>query len=162
MFGSGNLGLTYTSAGKLAVAWDDIYGTGVTLADGTSLFTITFAARGVSGISPVELSDVPTMREVVFGTAAQMPATADGLVLITAPAGRPAIVGQSLSNNVFTLVFGYALGVTYGIDYSTNLASWLPVSNPQISIHGSTARWSDDGSLTGGFGGRKFYRVNGR
>ena len=102
------------------------------------------------------------MREPVFGTAAQMPTTADGLVMITAPAGRPAIVGQSLSNNVLTLVFDYALGVTYGIDYSTNLASWLPVSNPQISINGNTARWSDDGSLTGGFGTKKFYRVNGR
>ncbi len=162
LFGSGNIGLTYTSTGKLAVAWDDIYGTGITLADGTNLFAVNFIAKGVPGTTPVALTDVPTMREVVFGTTAQMPTTADGVIMITAPLSRPAIVGQSLSNNVFTLVFSYAAGVTYGIDYSTNLTSWIPASNPQVVIDGSTARWSDDGSLTGGFGKLKFYRVNRR
>ena len=162
MFGSGNIGVTYTSAGKLAIAWDDIYGTGVTLPDGTNLFQVNFAAKGVSGTSSVNISDVPTMREVVFGTMAQTPTTADGRVVIASIATPPIIFGQSVSNNVFTVLFGYTPGVTYGIDYSTNLIIWLPASNPQIIINGSTARWSDDGILTGGFGGRKFYRVNAR
>ena len=162
LFGSGNIGVTYTSAGKLAIAWDDIYGTGVTLPDGTNLFQVNFAAKGVSGTSSVNISDVPTMREVVFGTMAQTPTTADGRVVIASIATPPIIFGQSVSNNVFTVLFGYTPGVTYGIDYSTNLIIWLPASNPQIIINGSTARWSDDGILTGGFGGRKFYRVNAR
>ena len=102
------------------------------------------------------------MREVVFGTMAQTPTTADGRVVIASIATPPIIFGQSVSNNVFTVLFGYTPGVTYGIDYSTNLIIWLPASNPQIIINGSTARWSDDGILTGGFGGRKFYRVNAR
>ena len=162
LFGSGNLGVSFTSAGKLGVAWDDIYGTGITLPDGTNLFTINFTAKGVAGSTPVAISDVPTMREVVFGTTAQMPTTADGLVRIVGPLTRPSIVGQSVSNNVFTLSFSYSSGVTYGIDYSTNLTSWVPVSSPQMVINGSTARWSDDGSQTGGFAKRKFYRVSGR
>jgi len=162
LFGSGNIGLTYTSAGKLGIAWDDIYGLGVTLPDGTNLFTINFVARGVPGTSAVNISDVPTLREVVFGTTPQTPATADGQVLIGSVLSPPTIASLSLSNNVFTLVFGYATGVTYGIDYSTNLTSWLSVSSPQIMIEGGTAHWSDDGSLTGGMGKKKFYRISAR
>ncbi|MEI8041812.1 MAG: cohesin domain-containing protein, partial [Verrucomicrobiota bacterium] len=162
LFGSGNIGLTYTSAGKLGIAWDDIYGLGVTLPDGTNLFTINFVARGVPGTSAVNISDVPTLREVVFGTTPQTPTSANGHVLLASTVTPPIIVGQSVSNTVFTVVFGNQANATFGIDYSTNLTSWLPVTNPQIIINGSTARWSDDGSLTGGNGAKKFYRVNAR
>jgi hypothetical protein len=160
LFGPGNIGLAYTNAGKLGIAWDDIYGTGVTLPDGTNLFTISFVAKGLSGTSGVNISDVPTMREVVFGTTSRTPTSVDGHVLIASVVESPILIGQSMSNEVFNIVFGYTPGVSYGIDYSTNLTSWLPVPNPQIIINGGTAYWSDDGSLTGGIGEKKFYRVN--
>lgn len=159
LFGSGNIGANYTNAGKLGIAWDDVYGTGVTLPDGTNLFIINFVARGVPGTSGVNISDVPTMREVVFGTTPQTPTSANGQVQITSVVTPPIIIGKFMSNNVFTLVFGYTPTVTYGIVYSTNLTSWLAVNNPQIVTNGGTARWSDDGSLTGGIGGKKFYRL---
>ena len=77
-----------------------------------------------------------------------------------AVATPPIVVSQSVSNQVFSVVFGAETGITNGIDYSTNLTSWLPVSNPQITIKDGMATWSDDGSQTGGAGGRKFYRIN--
>ncbi len=72
----------------------------------------------------------------------------------------PIVVSQSVSNQVFSVVFGAETGITNGIDYSTNLISWLTVTNPLFSIKDGMATWSDDGSQTGGAGGRKFYRIN--
>ena len=162
LFGSGNIGTSYTNAGRLGIAWDDVYGTGVTLPDGTNLFQVNFSARGVAGASRVNISDIPTMEEVVVGTTAKAITSASGRVVIGTLVLPPVIESQSISNNTFTIVFGFQPGVAFGFDYSTNLTTWSPVTNPQITIKGSKAQWSDDGSQTGGMGPRRFYRVTAR
>jgi hypothetical protein len=161
-FGSGNIGQTYTATGKLGVAWDDIDGLGVSLPDGTSLFSVNFVATGVAGTSGVNISGVPTVPEIIVGTLARTPGSVGGRVVISSPVSKPQLLARSTGNGGFELSFGHQAGVTFGIDYSTNLSGWIPVLNPRIIINGDSANWSDDGSLTGGNGPMKYYRVNAR
>src|SRR5436190_6538590 len=70
-FTSGNFGTASVSSGKLTVSWDDpnfaTDGGGVSLADGSSLFSLNFTATGNTGLhSDVDFVDVPTAREVTI------------------------------------------------------------------------------------------------
>lgn len=156
--GTGNLGTTYTAAGKLAVAWDDVNGTGVTLPDGTNIFQLLLKSTGIAGSSPIYLSDIPTTREVVVGTTAMVPFT--GSATLSIRDVRPTIGNLGVVGTVFSMTFDYIPEKTYGIDYSTNLVNWTTITSPSLTFPAAgKAKWSDDGSITGGARSKKFYRV---
>ena len=84
---AGNFGTTLTNSGKLAFSWDDPNAAGVTVADGTVVFTASFVVVGSSGsASPLAVVDVPTLREVVVNFELATFGSVDGQVILLAPA----------------------------------------------------------------------------
>lgn len=63
--GTGNFGTTLTNNGKLTFSWDDPTVAGVSRANGTVIFTVSFLVVGASGsVSALSFVDTPTPREV--------------------------------------------------------------------------------------------------
>lgn len=72
--------------GELTVAWDDPDAVGKSLANGATLFTITFDAVGTEGASTaVAFGSTPTPAEVAIGLQTATFASNDGTVSLTAP-----------------------------------------------------------------------------
>jgi hypothetical protein len=56
--------------------------------------------------------------------------------------------------------FNSVPGRSYTVEYSADLRTWNSVAGAQItSPSAGVAEWKDDGSLTGGLGSTRFYRV---
>jgi len=66
-----------------------------------------------------------------------------------------------LTNGHRVVRFRFTGGRTYGVDYSTNLATgWQSVMSPIFTTpEPGVLEWLDDGTLTGGNGDEKFYRL---
>jgi hypothetical protein len=98
-FNSGNFGVSSVSSGKLTVSWDDpnfaTDGGGVSLSDGSPLFTVNFAAVGNTGLhSSLDFVDVPTGREVtVLGNLATFLSVSGGVDVTPVP--EPSAAGFS-------------------------------------------------------------------
>jgi hypothetical protein len=162
LFGSGNIGVTYVDVGRLAIAWDDVYGVGVTLPDGTNIFQINFTGKGTPGISAVNISDLPTAREVVIGISSRIPATLSGQVVLKTTTVAPVINSPLISNNRLNVVFPFLPGTIYGIDHSTNLIDWISVRNPQFATNGFQLQWIDGTGIDSTTARQMFFRVNAR
>jgi hypothetical protein len=66
--GEDNFGSQLADSGKLTFSWDDPQGIGATVAEGSTLFMVAFAAIGPVGSgSVVALVDDPTLREATIG-----------------------------------------------------------------------------------------------
>jgi hypothetical protein len=60
-----------------------------------------------------------------------------------------------------TLEFPHAANRKYRIEFTENFSTWQHVLNPPLLYpNPGTARWTDDGTATGGLGEKCFYRVN--
>lgn len=95
-FGDANLpalaeshfGAGHAEAGTLTFSWDDPAATGVSVADGTTLFRLFFAAAGEAGTrTSVAFADSPTVREVTVNFEPVAFDGVDGSVDVT---GTPA------------------------------------------------------------------------
>ncbi|MEQ2006395.1 MAG: putative Ig domain-containing protein [Limisphaerales bacterium] len=109
--GQGNFGTNHS--GSVAISWDSPSGTGVTLADGTALFTLSFAVLPGTdtGSTLIGFGDVPVPREVTSASglvaAEFLPATislapAPGLLVIQHPQGGLATSGGTMILSVRT------------------------------------------------------------
>ena len=99
--GAGNFGTTMTNSGKLTFSWDDLNATGVSLPDGSGIFTVQFTAVGGNGASSaMRLTDAPTMREVTVNFTAVSFASQDGVVSVGAAPGQPVITAQPQAQTV--------------------------------------------------------------
>jgi hypothetical protein len=59
------------------------------------------------------------------------------------------------------LRFPHAASRRYAMEFTENLSGWQRVTNaPLLYLDPGTAQWTDDGSLTGGLGPKRFYRVS--
>lgn len=60
-----------------------------------------------------------------------------------------------------TLRFAFAASHQYVIEYSSDLQTWSALTTPALTYYAAPglAEWRDDGSLTGGLGNVRFYRV---
>ncbi|MFM1768390.1 MAG: hypothetical protein RJA22_919 [Verrucomicrobiota bacterium] len=152
-----HVSLTEAGPGRVALAWDEPAGDEVTVADGVALLWLHFMGQGAAGGGMVAFADQPTPRELVRGLAAEWPLTLDAHWAFGGVASPR--VEASGAGMGFTLAFRPAPGVAYGIEFSEDLATWRAVEEPSIKVEDGMARWTDDGSRTGGLGGRRFYRV---
>ena len=104
--GAGNFGADFTQGGTLTFSWDDPGAIGVTLADGSVLFSVTFKALGSNGISSaVELSDDPTAREVTVNFEAVELGGENGLITVGATVEPQQIAGDFSGDGFSDIIF---------------------------------------------------------
>lgn len=79
---------------------------------------------------------------------------------------EPAVASLDLSSFVtqagghFAVQFGYTPDMSYKVWYSSNLVGWIYVPGAVLTYPApGAARWLDDGSLTGGMGPIRFYKL---
>ena len=100
--GEGNFSTGLTGAGKLGFAWYDSQAEGVTLADGTVLFTVSFEVLGQAGsVSAVALAGAPIAQEVSADITRAAFGAQDGSVVVV----RPGVLVSNwgYANSVFRL-----------------------------------------------------------
>jgi hypothetical protein len=67
---------------------------------------------------------------------------------------------QSVPGQTVTLRFPHAASRQYGVEFTDDLTTWHRITNAPLSYpNPATAQWTDDGSITGGIGIKRFYRV---
>lgn len=68
---------------------------------------------------------------------------------------------QRMSDGATTITFQHAPSRHYVIEYSSDLAAWSQIEDPDVLFYDEpgVASWTDDGSETSGVASPKFYRV---
>jgi len=137
--GAGNFGTTLTNSGKLTFSWDDLSESGVTVADGTIIFTVSYVVTGSAGsTSPLALTGQPTSLEVAvdLGLANLIPV--DGQVQVVAPTSR-----YSVDNTNLITINDYSPATPYPAAVMvSNVAG--EVSKATVTLHGLGHAWPDD------------------
>jgi hypothetical protein len=152
---AGSFGTAMTESGKLAFAWYDQEAVGVTLADGTVLFTVSFEVIGKPGsVSAVALAGTPTAEEasVDFGPATFK--AEDGSVAVVEPLlleNKP-----RYANGAFRLSVPTETGRSYVLEFTDALApaKWTPL--PAVTGDGTVAVLVDPAATNQ----QRFYRVS--
>ena len=86
----GNFGTNNMGNGILTFSWDDPNAMGVSVSDGSTIFTITYAAIGSEGeSSAVSFTDVPTPIEVTINFTVVSHIMNDGSITIAPPPSFP-------------------------------------------------------------------------
>ncbi len=159
-----NFGANNTAAGRLTFSWDDPNATGVTVADGTVVFSVEFDAAGAAGTSSaVSFGDTPTAREVTVnfegksfvGEAATV--TVENVVQNVPPtvslsaSPTSANVGQSVTLTATATDSDGTVAKVEFFDGATKLGEdttspySLVVSTLPAGTHSLTARATDNG-----------------
>jgi O-glycosyl hydrolase len=118
-------GTTLTESGKLTFAWYDPEAVGVTLADGTALFTVSFEVIGKAGsVSGVALTGSPTAQAVCVDVARVAFGAQDGNVSVVGP-GVP-VSNSVYAKGVFRLSVATEQGRSYTLEFTDSLtpANW--------------------------------------
>lgn len=68
----------FPEQGQLSFAWNDPAVLGVTLPDGTSIFSVCFTSQAVPGISTVYFAETPTPSEIYDGNLESLPLLGQG------------------------------------------------------------------------------------
>ncbi|MBM3882104.1 MAG: hypothetical protein FJ387_20680, partial [Verrucomicrobia bacterium] len=99
--GAGSFGTTQTGLGRLAFSWDDLDAIGVTAADGTVLYTVSFTVVGGDGArTAVALMDDPTLREVTVNFELAGFGSQDGSVTVGHVIAAPQITQQPQTQTI--------------------------------------------------------------
>jgi hypothetical protein len=118
---AGSFGTLLTESGKLTFVWFDPAAVGVTLADGTVLFTVSFEATGkVGAVSAVALAGSPTAEEVSVDFAVATFGAEDGSVAVVGPGVL--VSNPGYANGVFRLSVPTEQGRLYSLEFSDALA----------------------------------------
>ena len=135
---AGSFGTTLTESGKLTFAWYDPEAGGVTLADGTVLFTVSFEVIGKAGsVSAVALTGSPTAQEVCVDVARAAFRAQDGRVAVVGPG---VLVSNSVyANGVFRLSVPTEKGRWYILEFTDSLtpANWTAL--PAVTGDGTVS-----------------------
>jgi PKD repeat protein len=126
---AGSFGVSQTNAGLLSVSWDDLTANGITLPDGTPLFTLQFSPL-VAGTATIAFSDTPTLREVTVNGGATTFNGVTGTVTVSTgiqPAGLPD--AAFLLTRGFPLIVAAPAGKECFVEASSNLTNWTVLTN---------------------------------
>ena len=121
-----NFNTRMTDKGHLAFSWNDPQALGITMADGTPEFKISFEVIGNAGdISPLELVDSITEREVGVNFARAPFRAQNGDVTVVSPAlaqsPRPTLTRAASVTNAFSLSLPTSTGLHYTLEYANIL-----------------------------------------
>jgi hypothetical protein len=151
---AGSFGTTLVESGKLAFAWYDQEAVGVTLADGTVLFTVSFEVIGKAGsVSPLALAGTPTAPEVGvdFGVAAFGAQNASVTVV-----GPGVLVTKPVyANGAFRLSVATEKGRSYTLEFSDSLTPGEWKALPAVAGDGTVTVLVDPAAINQ----QRFYRV---
>jgi len=153
---SDNFGTRLTDTGKLSFSWDDPQGTGATLPDGTTIFTVSFLVVGAAGtVSALALADTPTPREVSVKAVLATFNAENGAVNVGVT--NPVITGGL---DVAKVSFDLSIPTLNGVDYIVEYADELPSTNwtilSTIAGDGTVKTLSDASIITNR---QRFYRT---
>jgi hypothetical protein len=150
----GCFGTTQTEAGKLAFAWYDPAAVGVTLGDGTALFTVTFEVIGQAGSdSAVALAGSPIAPEVSKGLALAAFGAEDGNVSVV---GTGVLISNpGYANGVFRLSVPTEQGRSYILEFTDALAAGNWTALPAVAGDGTVEVLVDPAATKQ----HRFYRV---
>jgi hypothetical protein len=139
---AGCFGTTLAESGKLAFAWYDPEAAGVTLADGTVLFTVSFDVIGKTGsVSAVVLAGTPTAQEVSVDLALPTFGARDWSVAVVGPG---VVVNKpDYTNGVFRLSVPTEKGRSYTLEFTDSLipAKWRAL--PAVAGDGTVTVLAD-------------------
>ena len=148
-------GTTLTESGKLTFAWYDPEAGGVTLADGTVLFTVSFEVIGKAGsVSGVALTGSPTAQAVCVDDARAPFGAQDGSVAVVGPG---VLVSNSVyAKGVFRLSVPTEQGRSYILEFTDSLtpAKWTAL--PAVTGDGTVNVLVDPAATNQ----QRFYRVH--
>ena len=147
-------GTTLTEGGKLTFAWYDAEAGGVTLADGTVLFTASFEVIGKGGsVSGVALTGSPTAQAVCVDDARVAFGAQDGSVAVVGP-GVP-VSNSAYAKGVFRLSVPTEHGRSYILEFTESMtpANWTAL--PAVTGDGAVNVLVDPAATNQ----QRFYRV---
>jgi hypothetical protein len=126
---AGCYGTSLSETGKLAFAWYDPEVDGVTLADGTVLFTVSFEVIGKAGsVSALALAGSPTAQEVCVDLALAAFGAQDGNVSVVGPGVLVSTLAYA--NGVFRLSVPTEQERSYVLEFTEALtpANWTALT----------------------------------
>jgi hypothetical protein len=133
---AGSFGTTLAGSGKLAFAWFDSAAVGVTLADGTVLFTANFEVIGKAGsVSAVALAGAPTAQEVSVDFALAAPGAQDGNVRVVGPGAL--VSNPGYAKGAFRLSVPTEKGRAYILEFTDALAHANWTALPSVGGDGT-------------------------
>jgi hypothetical protein len=148
-------GTTLTASGVLTFAWFDPGLVGVTLADGTVLFSVSFEVIGKAGsVSGVALTGSPTTQAVCVDDARAPFGAQDGSVAVVGPG---VLVSNSVyAKGVFRLSVPTEQGRSYILEFTDSLtpAKWRAL--PAVTGDGTVTVLADPAATNQ----QRFYRVH--
>jgi hypothetical protein len=152
---AGSFGSTWTGSGKLGFGWYDPEALGVTLGDGTVLFSVSFEVIGKAGsASAVAVADAPTAQDVGvdFGLAGF--GAHDGSVTVVGPG---VLVSNSVyAKGVFRLSVPTEQGRSYSLEFSDTLGPTKWTALPAVVGDGTVTVLTDPAATNQ----QRFYRVH--
>ena len=152
---AGSFGTTLSASGKLAFAWYDPEAVGVTLADGTVLFSASFEVIGQAGsVSAVALAGAPIAQEVSVDFTLATFGAQDGSIAVVGPGALVSKPGYA--NGVFRLSVPTEQGRSYTLEFSDSLtpAKWTAL--PAVAGDGTVTVLMDPAATNQ----QRFYRVH--
>ena len=151
---AGSFGTTLAKSGRLAFAWYDPEAVGVTLADGTVLFNVSFEAVGRTGsVSAVALANSPIAQELSMDFARVAFGAQDGSVALV---GTGALVSNaSHATGIFRLSVPTVPGRSYTLEFTDGLAPARWMALPAVAGHGTVSVLIDPAATNQ----QRFYRV---
>jgi hypothetical protein len=123
-----SFGSQLTQNGKLTFLWDDSEAVGVTVADGTVLFSVSFEVIGQAGsVCPLALAGAPTAREVCVDAAVVPFGAQEGNVTVVG--SKVLISNLGYADGVFRLSVPTEQGRSYMLEFTDSLApaKWTPL-----------------------------------
>jgi hypothetical protein len=151
---AGCFGTTLSEQGKLAFAWYDAEAEGVTLADDSVLFSVSFEVIGKAGsVSAVTLADSPTPKEVSVDLGLASLVAKDGSVTVIGPG---VLVNQpGYARGLFQLPVSTEKGRAYSLECSDTLAPAKWAALPVVVGDGTVMVLKDLAATNQ----QRFYRV---
>jgi hypothetical protein len=151
---AGSFGTAQTGSGELGFAWYDRAASGVALADGAVLFTVSFEVISKAGsVSAVALAGSPTAQEVSVDFALAAFGAQDGSVAVVEP-GVP-VSNPGYANGVFLLSVPTEQGRSYILEFTDSLAPANWTALPAVTGDGTVNLLVDPGATNQ----QRFYRV---
>ena len=161
---SGSFNLSNTSKGRLVCSWDDVLGTGQSLADGSVLLRLKFSAIDThSAVSPVRFLSSPAAPEISVDAILSDSMLQEGSVWIGSspedvrlltPALHAGLASEQATGNV-VLSVASVLGLTYTLEFADSLSEPVWRTLKGFSGDGGRIVISDLPSVSG----QRFYRL---
>ncbi len=156
---SGNYGTLLTNSGKLSFSWDDPQAAGVTLPDGTTIFTLSFKVAGsIGNVSPLNLVDTVAEREVGINFSLGTFAALNGQVTVgdALPSALPVKLTQGLySQDSFSLPLTTIKGQHYILEFTDVLPGTNWTALPAVTGDGTMTILKDPAAPAR----HRFYRL---